>query len=562
MGTDADYDPTGYVIDDGVLYEFDALAALSVLSEAKRRQLDSILAGRANQDMLLKVQAFFYAHKDDLKAVARNQVQVSPMMEAFYQERVGHVSQHETGGKKVQNQLEIQRTAWNPVVQQAILPGSGLKGAVRTALLNKVNDGEPLKKVEDRKTGRQRDETSQQLQNRLFVFKPGKFELDPFRLLRFGDASLMQPDAFATQVRFALNRKKSAVTDASGNLRQSRAEQAGLYQLLECLPGLMPRAFSASLEIQSASNMPQGKWPSQQFDLIQIAAACNVFYGNRFNQEMALLRQRGYLDQDWDRKIKALLSAPWLNQAMRQGRAFLLRVGRHSGAESVTLEGVRNIKILRGRGENPAYLDQAKTLWLAGDERMLQTQMQPFGWVLVEAHRAGESLPGWPDDCINSSIRDWQQQIQQRQQRAAKQIQDRLEAERQTRLEAERQAAEQAAREQAAAEQAQRQQAEFNALPDSAKALIRLRQEVAALMPAAGQLDKDRYANLVGLLSKAAEQAQTWPEQDARSQLALFLEQIFDQVGWYPAGLDKKKRQRQEQKKRDQIAALRQGMAS
>lgn len=365
MGTDADYDPTGYVIEDGVLYEFDGLAALSVLPDVERKRLDAILNGRATQDMLLQVQAFFYGNRERLTAVSRNQVQVSPEMEAFYQERVGHVSQHETGGRRVQNKLEIERTAFNPVSHQAIMPGTGLKGAIRTALLNAVNDGRSLDYSlrNDRQANRKHQEE---------LFR-GTFHTDPLRLMSLGDANLVNPEKFATQIRFALNRKKQAVIDSGGNLRQSKAEQAGLYQLLECLPAMLPRAFSGSLTVQQETQMPSSKWPKMQFTLAEIAKACNDFYVERLNQEMALLKQRGYVDEEWSSQLSSLRSQPWLKKARKENRAFLLRVGRHSGAESVTLNGVRNIKIMKGRGEKPDYANESKTVWLAGDERQLQT---------------------------------------------------------------------------------------------------------------------------------------------------------------------------------------------
>ena len=61
----------------------------------------------------------------------------------------------------------------------------------------------------------------------------------------------------------------------------------------------------------------------------------------------------------------------------------MARVGRHSGAESVTIEGHRNIKIMMGKGEKPKYLDRATTLWLASEKRKPEDRdgLQPFGWV-------------------------------------------------------------------------------------------------------------------------------------------------------------------------------------
>ena len=441
MGTDADYEPTGYVIEDGTLYEFDSLAALSVLSEPDRKRLDAILNGRPNQDMLLQVQSFFYHNRERLIAASRHQVQVNPSVVAFYNERIGRVSQHENGGRRVQNKLEIERTAWNPVTGQAILPGSGLKGAIRTALLDAENNGQPLSY--SLKKDRQANRT---LQQELFR---GSFHTDPLRLIMLGDANLNHPQGFATQVCFALNRKKEAVTDSAGNLRQSKAEQAGLYQLLECLPAMQPRAFYGNLSLQQESEVPKRKWPSMQFALPEIAKACNQFFLTLLEAELSLLRRRGYLDKVWSDRFDLLRSQDWLSQALEENRAFLLRVGRHSGAESVTLNGVRNIKIMKGKAERADYLNHAKTLWLAGNERQLKTNLLPFGWLLVEPFVDPSELPDWPAQAVDRGISQWRLKIDQQQKKEKERLLKQEETARLTREEAKKRKAEEEAAEQA-----------------------------------------------------------------------------------------------------------------
>lgn len=63
-------------------------------------------------------------------------------------------------------------------------------------------------------------------------------------------------------------------------------------------------------------------------------------------------------------------------------KSFLARVGRHSGAESVTIEGHRDISIMGKRGERK-NLNHATTLWLASDKRkpVSMNNLHPFGWV-------------------------------------------------------------------------------------------------------------------------------------------------------------------------------------
>lgn len=63
-----------------------------------------------------------------------------------------------------------------------------------------------------------------------------------------------------------------------------------------------------------------------------------------------------------------------------------LRLGRHSGAESVTIAGHRNIKIMKKRGDRPDYADKATTFWLAAETPAdyQKTTLRPFGWAALE----------------------------------------------------------------------------------------------------------------------------------------------------------------------------------
>jgi CRISPR-associated protein Csm5 len=523
LGSGQDYEPTGYVIDEGALFEFDGIAALQVLPGVERERLGKILAGRPTQDMLLQVQAFFYANRERLIAASRNQVRVNPTVEAFYGERIGKVAQHETGGRTVQNRLEIERTAYNPPTGRPIIPGSALKGAIRTALLDQVNAGASL--AGDLRGDKR---ANQKLQERLFRYQMRELDRDPMRLVRLSDAAVSDTEGFATEVCFAVNRKKQPVMKGDV-LVQSQAEQKNLYQLLECLPGMQPRVFAGELSIQGDGGLETAKWPELRFRLPEIAVACNGFFRPILDHELSLLRQRGYLDAGWAEQVQTLLRGA-LGQALDEHRAFLLRVGRHSGAESVTLNGLRNIKIMKGKGERPEYLDAAKTVWLASNERQAQRNLLPFGWLLVEPHRDTGELAPWPLETGDAGTGQWRTAIR------ARQAGLRAQAEDMNRREAARQ------RE---AEQAQREEEERAArlasLSEEARKLEHLRELLARDRAANRKEAGGELANqLVGLL-KEAEESWQGPDCAALADLAVA---IYGFIGW-PAA--KKKRLRQEQ---------------
>ena len=374
IGSGESYEPTNYVIEEDTLYEFDTGAVVEALSDADRKDLLALSSRRPNQEMIKGVQKYFHERREVIMPWAIHRIPVLDGVASLYRKTIGRAANIEESGRQVLNRLEIDRTACNPVSREPLLFGSSLKGAIRTALLDKINDGAGLSS---------RNEKNLELQQRLFKYQRGKFELDPMRLVHLSDAAWRGEGHLPTaQVFLAVNRKKDPVCDAHGKLRASKAE-SGPDQILECVPALRYRVFEGELRLQSVSGVDAAnKLPAadRRFDALAIARACNAFYRPILISEMQRLGERGYLSEPWKETVGALLE----DARLASGEAFLLRVGRHSGAESVTLRGVRNIKITRGQGQPPDYGQEALTAWLAASERGQQTGLLPFGWLFVE----------------------------------------------------------------------------------------------------------------------------------------------------------------------------------
>lgn len=414
IGTGDSYEPTNYVIDDGTLYEFDTGGAIAALfDQGDRAELDKITKGKPDIQMLKAVQKFFYDRREAIKPWAINAIPVLDGVAKLYKSRVGQAANHEGGGGQVLNKLEIDRTAYNPATRQPVLFGSSVKGAIRTALLNQVNNKTPLSErnanlfqvenltiPEKKQKEREQKKVFPRLNESLFKFQAGKFELDPMRLVQVGDAAWdAQDDLPTAQVFLTVNRKKHKVLDEHGDERKSQAENnQNLFKLLECVPPWRYQAFAAQLTIQQVNGLQAGsansKLPKSElrFTMQYIAKTCSAFYLPILKAEMTLMRERGLLNSKWDLNIQALLTA--MADKMLKGQVFLLRVGRHSGAESVTLNGVRNIKIMKA---NPEYQQQTKTLWLAAQSKDQRTNLLPFGWVLVEVETINSSANDWPE---------------------------------------------------------------------------------------------------------------------------------------------------------------------
>ncbi|HXH02920.1 MAG TPA: RAMP superfamily CRISPR-associated protein [Candidatus Competibacteraceae bacterium] len=534
IGTGESYEPTNYVIEDDTLHEFDTGEVVELLSKADKDALLQAVDRRPNQDMIKAVQRFFYERRPALITHSRNSIPVLAGVAGLYHDRVGQTAQREESGRQIINRLEIDRTAFNPITRLPVLFGSSLKGAIRTALLDAANGGQsaPEKKG------------LHEFQGRLFRYREQRLllERDPMRLVQIGDAMWQgEPGLPAAEVHLAVNRKKAPVVDERGRLRASQAEQRGLYQILECVPALHYRAFAARLNIQRVDGMGNaGELPDSglRFDIRRIARACNDFYRPILMTENQLLADRGFLRESWRRTIEALLTGE-VGETLERGEAFLLRVGRHSGAESVTVNGVRNIKIMKARGQPPEYASSAKTVWLAAGERDQRKDMLPFGWLLVEILPADSQQPHESDTLKTAcemhlaSARAWAAR-QAEKASARAQAQAAQEARRQQEEEQARLRAEQAAR--AAQAEAERQ-ARLAAMSEEERAIEELRTWLEA-DKAAGR--NEPQGRLTNRLAELMRQAGAW-EPAVRSQLADLAEAIYGFVGW---GSGKKKQER------------------
>ena len=512
IGADESYEPGNYVIDTdaGALYGFDSSAAIAGLSASEKKRLLAIVNGKPDDEMLTKVQAFFHDNRENLLAFAKPPIPTAQGVKALYEKRIGKTAQHEGHGKRVINKLEIDRTFYNPIDGNPLLPGSSIKGAIRTALLDQINSGNPR---------RGQNLRNQPLQEQLFE---GKFDTDPMRLVAIGDASWQgNTNKPACQVQFAVNRKRKPVVDERGNLRLSMGEN--LYQLLECVSPQQYQSFHGSLTLHTPHTVIKNtsKLPKIQWTIQDIAKACNAFYVGLFWRELAEIKQRNYINPDWIRRIENLLENG-LMQRLNAGQAFLLRVGRHSGAEALTLDGVRNIMI-KGKGKDKTWEAKPKTWWLAADQTSDHQNLLPFGWVLVEIDpkQADSAVQQWLQ-ANSANLTDWLQTQLAKQNALQDKAQQRLKQEQESLLK----------QQQMELEQLQKQQAEEQRIAN----LSPVEQELEAFLKPIQVAEHD--TRLLQELEKGR-----WQTEDAKI-VAQKVQALMQQAGkWMPdfAGENKQK---------------------
>ena len=544
IGTGAEMDPTNYVLDaeSDALFEFPPDALAAVLEERDRRTLLDLVGGSSNRYTIPRIQKFIHDRRAALAARATRAVRTSAGVGTLYEERIGDIAQRETGAI---NQLEIEKTFTDSMNGAPYLPGSSLKGAIRTALLNRINAARKLT-GEERSSGRDRD---RKLQQRLFRYQD--FAADPMRLIHLSDAMWADEEktgevAAETAIAFAVNRRKRRVVKDGVEVR-SQAERKGLHQLLEVVPALCWRGFRGQLTLHGVGmereDLREPAWPEIRWSPNEIAEACNAFYWRDFDEETETLWERGFLDERWYRAVREIMDGG-LRDLLASNRAFLLRVGRHSGAESLTLDGVRDIRIMTPQGQ-PRHESEATTWWLASDRIDASSGLLPFGWVLVELMEGGNAPASRPKitEVIDSfhaesGEREWRVAVMQR--RAALRQEQETAAARQA--EAEQRRREQEAEQRRCEDERAKMTDEERELDDLRTLFTKTQQPGAPRQTQGGEL--------AGRANQLLDAAKEWPDAP-RLQAADLVEEIFRTVG-FPKG--KKGRER-----RQRISDLREG---
>lgn len=341
VGCDEVYEPTSFLVDERTrrLTVFDPLEFVNTLTVKEKVSFLQICR-KGTIPSILELYVFMRR-----KQCHGKEVEVCPGFIEQYQKTL---SIPLNDSRRIQQELSnfvISRTAFNSSDARPYIPGSAIKGALRTAYLNI--------RAADQKISTPRGRSpAKDLESKLL--DAYTFETDPFRLLKVSD--FRPVGEVRTRILYAVNQKK----------KPSRFQARGPFQILEVIePGSL---FEGAISVVVPEKGAGIKKPLTFEKLIQSAQS---FYSREMNQENAALAA-----------IEINNLAP-----VKRDDGFMLRLGRHSGAECLTIEGHRAIKIMQARGEKPKIESSATTLWLASDfsKPLSQAGLRPFGWGAAEA---------------------------------------------------------------------------------------------------------------------------------------------------------------------------------
>ena len=342
------FNPTEYTIVGNNLYIFDTFQFIKRLTEKERQELVKV------SHNALQLQRFFKEHRKIAIEASHITIPTVPSIAKEFEEKLGKVVQNEGGrDRNVLNRLEIK--AHIRTTRQLYIPGSSIKGALKTAFFQHY-----LNKKEDQSIAKERTRNGE---HRFVDDWFGKFENDIFSKLKIGDAT---SDDLLSKVYWVINKQRSKNDDKSS-----------LSQRLECIKPESELLTEVTLLKRGENlNIDDEKFKSFPFDANNFRIVVKNFY-------LPLLKK----ELDWAKANEDLIPLKVRNRMVKAynkavaKKGFIFKVGQHSGAEAMTLEGLREIKIPQAK---PAkYVKEPHTYWLASEEKSGKNA-EFMGWIYAE----------------------------------------------------------------------------------------------------------------------------------------------------------------------------------
>ncbi len=391
IGTGEDYEPTNSVVVEKDLVHFDPLGLN--LPRDQRDRLIGILDGLDRYGAaptLLKIRGFFSSQFSRAQDAASIRIPLPRGVAEHIRATNRPVPKVPSSKAKkeeqdVVNQLAIPRTIRQPHTGALFLPGTSLKGAWRTAWLEK--------RVKDLEAQIPNKHKHQRFEWELL---DGSFARDPFRLVKTSDATGDPAGAILLVLDVA-------------RARPRKNDPAVMTMVEAVLPGQF-RTWQTAVALfrtPAGTRRLAGKLPFRQLSLRKLVNSVNTFSLRRWDAERRELQHNTFLARDWMIAVDGLLKREMLDR-LRSGQALLMRVGHYSGEEFVrygnevrheTDKPIPPRKKMKGRETTPC-------IRLAGRSKT-DHEALPFGWVLVELAPAGEEPP--PNPALEKFCARWRE---------------------------------------------------------------------------------------------------------------------------------------------------------
>ena len=365
IGAGQDLDPTQYVIHDNLIHHYTHLQMYQALPASTLEQLGKLAENARTADDQLTLNGMIHQHKEKLAQHAAFQFLVSPALSSRYEATINKTAHT---GNKSQNKLELIRHIHNPINQQAYIPGSSLKGTIRTAITNTLTLKAGLKASPKHK--------ADAIQKELLNYE--KVDQDPFKRLKISDA---QSPAPIQKFQICTNYHKKAEKNSGGIPVNIETTQIGSHF-----------EFQAQFKLY---DFDRQKNDNNTFytEPESIVADLNRFYLPQLQTQLEQWQNDKRIDSQWLKHIQSLMDN--LKTAIMQNQIAIVRLGHYAGALSKSWTQLRQIENRKVKDKNDPdkYMQDTHTFWLSEDHK-------PLGWAII-------SLKNDNSDTIPALLKDF-----------------------------------------------------------------------------------------------------------------------------------------------------------
>ena len=283
-------------------------------------------------------------------------------------QEIANLYQEELGDQESANRLLIDRAVCNPDTQSLIIPGSSIKGAIRTVIIDYLDRvmGLQLKNAAASDRGGRNTEYNRQLETYL-----GQIRDSVFKGLKISDCQAGMGHA---QIVSAIETRQNP-----GKIATPKNN---------CMATLSFSTKDHTCFLYGKMSIGHPQWDSkphltiknEKFDYNRIKELCNQFFYKRFQDETSKFYTYPHL-KDTAEVVNNVNS-----RIIDSGHdGILLRIGHYSHIECMTITNNKPFTRWDNRGNKP---------YPYGTTRTLANGLHPFGWVLLRLCSEEEYLNG------------------------------------------------------------------------------------------------------------------------------------------------------------------------
>jgi CRISPR-associated protein Csm5 len=294
------------------------------------------------EDSFSRINKFVKNNVDIAKKVAFLKVKTTEALQNEYNKKIGQISQLEQNKGnyvKVFNKFEIQRIQRKQLKANdgvynylGYITGSSIKGSVSTAYREFIYKNEGEKALDEK-------------------FENKDITKNIFKKLKISDSTILK---VGTKIGYACNRERF------------EDDETGISTFIETINAdseFIVNITYKDLNMQDILNSLNEHY---------LPIFKTIFQEETKGKDEYILE---YLNDSFYEKYKKF--QPKESQ-------FLLRVGKHSGARAVTIDGLRDISVKESKYRTLKHQKEETTTWLFGEKSHATKDLLPFGWVLCE----------------------------------------------------------------------------------------------------------------------------------------------------------------------------------